>query len=400
MSNTKSSPWCPFHASAEDLERIGRDVSEIGAIQRRLVEKSEQLKQPDRVAHQYQIAGGKVLLTVAHDLPGALRGVGVFMPGVVHLGIGRVSTGLGVPHVEPSLDFLGLRLAFRTPSGQRVDLLSLNDPGAPVDNHVDFISVLHATAESAGVDLPVIGDLGEHELANLVATQSVFAAALARRMGLQGALHVVPHLLKQTKRTIHSKTAFQSYWTGVFNLGGVAGKFTFVPAGSGDGSADTGSAKHLFSVDWRNRQRSASVVFDMHWIPFLDEEHTPMSTLSRGWSEAHKQHVGSVAFPAMGPDSGEAQLWFDLSAEMGANPGNWVSDREGSLTGPATEFETARQLAYRASQEGRRVLAEDSYGSVFSTGTIGEALAAELRRRRGAKAQQGHVDTALPSGLD
>ena len=76
MSNTKSSPWCPFHASAEDLERIGRDVSEIGAIQRRLVEKREQLKQPDRVAHQYQIAGGKVLLTVAHDLPDALRGVG------------------------------------------------------------------------------------------------------------------------------------------------------------------------------------------------------------------------------------------------------------------------------------------------------------------------------------
>lgn len=400
MSNTKNSPWCPFHASAEDLERIGRDVSEIGIIQRRLVEKSEQLKQPDRVAHQYQIAGGKVRLTVAHDLPEALRGVGLFVPDAVHIGIGRVSTGLGVPHIEPSLDFLGLRLAFRTPSGQRVDFLSLNDPGAPVDNHVDFMSVLHATAESAGVALPLIGDLGEHEIGNLVATQSVFAAALARRIGFQGALHVVPHLLKQTKRTIHSSTAFKSYWTGVSNLGGVAGKFTFVPASSGDGSPDTGPAKHLFSVDWRNRQRSTSVVFDMYWISFLDEERTPMSTLSRGWSEAHKQHVGSVTFPALNLDSEEAQLWFGLSAEMGANPGNWVSDRGGNLIGPATEFETARQLAYRASQEGRRALAEDSYAAVFSTGTIDEALAVELRRRRSAKAQQGHVDAALPPCLD
>ena len=125
-----------------------------------------------------------------------------------------------------------------------------------------------------------------------------------------------------------------------------------------------------------------------------------MSALSRGWSEAHKQRVGSVAFPVLDPDSEEAQLWFDLSAEMGANPGNWVSDREGSLIGPATEFETARQLAYRASQEGRRVLAEDSYAAVFSTGMIGAALASELRRRRSAKAQQGHVDAALAPGLD
>jgi hypothetical protein len=400
MSNNKSSPWCPFQASAEDLERIGRDVSEIDAIQRKLVEKSHQLKQPDRVAHQYQIAGGKVVLTVALDLPEALRGVGLFQPGAVHLGIGRISTGLGVPHVEPSLDFLGLRLAFQTPRGQRVDFLGINDPGAPVDNHIDFISVLHATAESAGVDLPVIGNLGDHELVNLLATQGVFATALAQRMGVQGALHVVPHLLKQTKRTIHSITAFQSYWTGIFNLGGVAGKFTFVPASPGHDSPSPAPAKRLFSEDWRNRQRGASVVFDMCWIPFLDEERTPMSTLSRDWSEAHKQHAGSVAFPALDPDSEEAQLWFDLSAEMGANPGNWVSDREGTLIGPATEFETARQIAYRLSQEGRRVLVAPSYAAVFSTGTIDETLAAELRRRRSAKTQQGHVDTAPPPAAD
>jgi len=398
MSNDGRATWCPFHATADDLARISRDVCDIGSIQQRLVEKNHRLKRMDRAAHQYQIAGGKVLMKVNEDVPEALRDIGLFEAGAAHLGIGRVSTGLGVPHVEPSLDFLGLRFAFQTTRGQRVDFIALSDPGAPVDNHVDFISVLHATAESAGVELPVIGKLGEHQLPDLLATQSVFAAALAKRMGLPRALHVVSHLLSQTQRTIHARTALQPYWTGVVNLGGTLGKFTFVPESIESDAVGAGPAEYVFSSDWRHRQRRANIVFLMYWIAFLDEARTPMGALSHGWSESHRLHAGSVVFPQLDPDSEEAQLWFGLAAEMGANPGNWVSDREATVTGPSTEFETARHIAYRLSQEGRGALDAQSYVSVFSTGVIDAVLVAELRQRRHDKLQQGHVDMAAVAG--
>ncbi|GEM_PF-2288302 len=394
MSNPAASKWCPFHANSDDLKRIGQDVAEIAAIQQKICADHPSLKQPDRVAHQYQIAGGKVLLTLAQDLPEALRGVGLFVPGAEHLGIGRVSTGLGVPHVEPSLDFLGLRLAFQTSRGQRVDFLSINDPGAPTDNHIDFMSVLHATGQSAGTSVPLVGQLGSHDLANLLASQTVFANALMRRMGFHEALHVVPHLLKQTKRTIHSSTAYQSYWTGVVELGGVGGKFTFVPLQPDSKSPGLSPNEHLFSLDWKNRQRLDDLLFDLYWIPFLDEERTPTQTLTQAWSEGHRQRVGKVSFPQSDPDSEEARLWFSLAAEMGANPGNWVCDREGTGIGPATEFETARKIAYRASQDGRHALAEEWYAAVFSTRQIGADLAQELRQRRDAKARSGHIDQA------
>jgi len=51
----------PFRPSAADLARIGADVAPISNIQNKLVDNHPRLKVPDRVAHQYQIAGGKAL---------------------------------------------------------------------------------------------------------------------------------------------------------------------------------------------------------------------------------------------------------------------------------------------------------------------------------------------------
>ena len=82
---------------------------------------------------------------------------------------------------------------------------------------------------------------------------------------------------------------------------------------------------------------------------------------------------------------------------MGANPGNWVRDRQDSIALPGTEFGVARQIAYQKSQEGRSVLPPADYAEVFATGRIGAPLAAELRRRRAAKRAAGHCDSA-PAG--
>src|SRR5690242_14352923 len=98
----------PFRPSAADLARIGNDVAPISDIQKKLVANHPRLTVPDRVAHQYQIAGSKVLLRIADTLPPNFAGIGLFTPGAQWTGIGRISTGLGCPHLETDPDFLGL----------------------------------------------------------------------------------------------------------------------------------------------------------------------------------------------------------------------------------------------------------------------------------------------------
>src|SRR5271165_395229 len=140
----------PLRPTPQDLDRIGLDVAAIPDLQRQLLDRDPDLKSRDRVAHQYQIAGGKVVLTIAPELPANLDGVGLFVPAAGHIGIGRVSTGLGCPHAETGPDFLGLRLAFLTPVGARVDFVAINDPAAPTDTHPQFMQLLAATAAGAG----------------------------------------------------------------------------------------------------------------------------------------------------------------------------------------------------------------------------------------------------------
>jgi hypothetical protein len=63
--------WCPFRLSPADLEAIGNDVADIPDIQRKILANNPDLKFPDRVAHQYQIAGGRLffkLRTIRLDL--------------------------------------------------------------------------------------------------------------------------------------------------------------------------------------------------------------------------------------------------------------------------------------------------------------------------------------------
>ncbi|HZF10219.1 MAG TPA: hypothetical protein VFE33_15630 [Thermoanaerobaculia bacterium] len=376
-------PTCPFAAfrpAAEDLAALAAEVAEIPELQRLLVERDDHLKLPDRVAHQYQIAGGKVVLEIAPELPAELAGIGLFEAGARHEGVGRLSTCLGTPHAETDPDFLGLMAAFATARGRRVDFLALNEPAFPANDHREFMDVLHATGESAGAP-------------NLVVQQAKFAAALASRRGaLQGA-KTLAHVLGQSARTSHS-TAFQSYWTGIEEIGGSGARFNLVPVRDEKRHAGPAAGKHPVSEEWAQLQAAGDVVFELFWIPFLSEQETPTERLTEAWREDHKKKVGRLIFPRTDLTSPESRLWAALASEMGANPGNWVHDRDDTIGEPATRFGAARKIAYGLSQKGRDALAPELYRTVFTTGRIDSALAAELARRREEKERVGQESWA------
>jgi hypothetical protein len=390
--------WCPFRPGEADLARIAADVSTIPEIQARAHANHPALAMPDRVAHQYQIAGSQVILEVADSLPASMQGIGLFVPGARHIGVGRVSTGLGTPHAEPNPDFLGLLLAFQARNGSRVDFLAINDPASPANDHHDFVAILEATADAARARVPLAGRWGDRDLVDLAASQTLFGISLVRRLGVRNAMRTLLHLLRQTGITFRSGTAWQQYWTGIVELGGEAGKFTLVPTHADNRWPGFSPGARHFTRDWRDRQRRGDVAFRLWWIGYLDEARTPTRALARGWREEHRVFVGSVVFPCANPAPEVTELWSMLAAEMGGNPGNWIADVGDTIREPSTEFGIARRLAYAASQAGRDALSPDSYASVFVSGLIDEALAVELRRRRASKARAGHVDQAAAAG--
>lgn len=373
--------WKPFRPTSQDLETIAADVSEIRDLQQKLVDRDEDLHRADRVAHQYQIAGGKVILRIAGELPEELRGIGLFEPGTEHAGIGRISTGLGGPHAETNPDFLGLMLAFQTRKGKRVDFLALNDPASPADDHHEFMDILHATAETAGAR-------------NFFGEQTKFAKGLAARRGVIKGTKTAVHIVRQTLRTSLSSTAYQTYWTGIVETGPTAARFTLVPVRDENRHPGVSPGARHLTEEWARRQAQGDIELHLDWIPFLSERETPTEQLTEPWKETHRKRVGTVIFPKADLASEEQRLWAILASEMGANPGNWVHDREDSIAEPATRFGTARKIAYGLSQKGRNALDPKSYQEVFESGRIGAELAQELRRRREEKEREGHVSWA------
>ena len=394
MNEKNTQDWRPFRPNDKELKDIAEDVSEMGDIQQKLLDNHRDLHFLDRVAHQYQIAAGKVMFKVADELPAELESIGLFEPGSEHIGIGRLSTGLGTPHLETDPDFLGIMMAFQTKAGHRVDFLAINDPTAPTDNHRDFMDVLHATGKSAGAEMPAIGDWGERDLVKLIAAQKELAAALKDRMGWIKAGMTIAHISKQSLRTLRSSTAYQTYWTGIVGVGETAGKFTLVPTSDENRFPGLRPGERHLSEEWKKRQEKDDVEFLLYWIPFLNENKTPTRELTDRWEEEHKQLVGTITFPKTNLDSEEAKMWAILATEIGANPGNWVHNKDNTIKEPATEFGVARKIAYQKSQEGRGVLDPERYRSVFETGQISQDLVQELTKRRDKKEKAGHVSWA------
>jgi hypothetical protein len=390
-----------FDASPGKVEALTRTVSEIPQIQRTLVEKHAGLQRPDRAAHQQQVAAAKVILRVATVLPPELDGVGLFQPGSSAIGIGRVSTGLGCPHLETDPDFLGLMLSFQTTARERVDFLGINDPTAPTDTVEEFMALLVATAAAAGTEIP-FGAVGQLDLGNLTATQARMFGALRERVGTLRATGIYLHLVHQTTRTARSSSAIQQYWTGIVEADGTPGKFTFVPTAAVNEHRTLRPGPHYLTEDWEARGKAGDIEFKVGWIPFVNEKDTPLTKLSSTWSEAQSVPVGTMTFPRSDPGSSEGRLLALLASEMGANPGHWVGTRKGEPRPefPATTFTAARQLAYALGQKTREALPEAAYQEFFdSGGIIDPELERELLRRYEEKRQAGHASPGVrPSG--
>jgi hypothetical protein len=370
-----------FNPTPEERRALEALVAEIPGIQDTLVDNHPQLTRPDRGAHQQQLAGGKVFLTLEGVMPPALAGLGIFdhdgAAGPHFVGIGRVSTGLGCPHAETDPDFLGLMVAFRAKSGRRIDFITINDPTSPTDTPEEFIALLQATADAAGAQ-------------GLLANQARLLVSLARHAGIRAA-RIATHVTGQTLRTVRSSTAYQQYWTGIVRARDTLGKFTFVPVTQPVQTAQDARGPRHLSDDWRARSAAGPMAFELHWIPFVDERQTPTDDLTSAWRETHRVRVGTVVFPQVNADARDSKLLALLASELGANPGNWQETSDGSEADlPATRFTAARFLAYRASQQHRGALPDESYRSFFDTGEVSDALAATLIARYDDKQASGH----------
>jgi hypothetical protein len=379
-----------FRASADDLRRIDSDVAEISEIQRQLRDRNLDLKCLDRVAHQYQIAGSKVLLRIATEPPESFSGIGLFVPGNEYLGIGRISTGLGTPHIESNPDFLGLRVSFLTTADQQVDFLAFNNPTSPCDNHRDLMHAIQGTADAASAHSPVPS--------YLAAGQARMKSTLVKRMGPAKTEEIMAHIAMQSARTTRSSTAYQSYWTGVVEMNGTLGKFALTPITDENFERLAYPGERYLTQDWAKRQASRDITFDMYWIRYLDECRTSLERLTQAWVENHKQFVGQLIFPRADARNEDAKLWAALAGEMSANPANWVSDETGSVSEPSTEFGMARKFAYDRSAHGRNALPLNAVRIALKTRTIDAKLATELKRRIEQKRRLRHIDKA-PSGF-
>jgi hypothetical protein len=384
--------WMPFRPTQQDMDRIAGEVAAIPEIQQQFRLKGAGLKVRDRVAHQYQLAGSRVSLRITASLPANLTGIGLFVPDAEYVGLARLSTGLGCPHLETDPDFIGMMLAFATPAGQRIDFLGINDPTAPSPNHREFMTLMQAATDGTGAKAPLVGGLGQRNLPDILFGNTLVTLGLIRRLGLLGGLRAAGHVLAQTSRSAVSQTPYQTFWGGIVEAGGSPGKITVVPDANENGWFLRSGPRHL-TEEWRQRQARGPVHFNLYWLPYIDERATPMDDMTKRWEE-RPEPIGRLTFPQADLSSAEARLWAALTIEMGATPANWVAGARNDDREPGTEFGCARKVAYRMSQAGRDVLPEALYAHVFQGADIGEPLAAELEGRRAAKAAAGHVDMA------
>jgi hypothetical protein len=385
MDDERTAPEL-IRPDADDLRQIDTEVADVTEVQRRIRERHPDLKCLDRAAHQYQIAGSKVVLRMASQLPDGFAGVGVFGPGTEHLGVGRISTSMNTPHVETIPDLLGFRASFVTAAGRQVDFIAVSSPELPFDNRQDVMRFLRATADAAGPS-PIVPS-------PVAAGAVLMRESLTRSMGFAKAKRTLALIAQHSERTASAGTAYQSYWTGIVEINRTLGKFTLVPVTAADGLCPVHPGERYLTRDWARRQSSADIAFGLYWISYLDGQRTSLEHFTQPWSEAHKRLIGHVIFPRIDATTRDARLWAALAEEMGCNPGNWVCDARDSVREPSTEFGLARMAAYTRSTRGRDALALDTYRSALQTGRIGDELAGELTRRVARKDRLRHIDQA------
>ncbi len=238
------------------------------------------------------------------------------MPNAEYVGLARLSTGLGCPHLETDPDFIGLMVAFATPAGRRIDILAINHPQAPSPNHREFMQLMDAATDGVGAKAPLFSGLGKRNLPDLLANNLLVTLGLIRRMGLFRGLGAAIHVVTQTTRTAFSKTAHQTFWAGIVEAGGGPGKIMFMPAGGEDATGAPALRAAALSEEWRQRQARGGVHFDICWLPYVDESATSTTDMAKTW-ETRPQPIGRLTFPKTDLASDDAKLWAALTLEMG-----------------------------------------------------------------------------------
>lgn len=88
----------PFRLTVEQLSYLGAAVAPISDIQQQLrANDAAHFAVNGRIAHQYQIAGGEVMLRIAAQLPKSLLGVGLFQADREFTGIARLFSTIEPP---------------------------------------------------------------------------------------------------------------------------------------------------------------------------------------------------------------------------------------------------------------------------------------------------------------
>ena len=82
--------------------------------------------------------------------------------------------------------------------------------------------------------------------------QTKFTLAMVRKMGPAKGLKALRHILDQTLTTARSSTAYQTYWTGIVEIGGTAGKFVLVPTVDENPRRALRPGERHLSEDWRS----------------------------------------------------------------------------------------------------------------------------------------------------
>src|SRR5262249_45201501 len=185
--------------------------------------------------------------------------------------------------------------------------------------HPQFITLLDATADAAGAEPAFGAGVGELDLANLAASNLQLIKSLIASLGLVLGSKVASHVAKQTARTAISSTAYQTYWTGIAEVGGVLGKFMFAPETSENALRSVTPGERHLSVEWRQRQARGDINFTLNWLPFIDEASTSTTELTKPWVQ-RPVAVGQVTFPGIDGSDAETAAWSMLAAELGANP--------------------------------------------------------------------------------
>ena len=124
---------------------------------------------------------------------------------------------------------------------------------------------------------------------------------------------------------------------------------------------------------------------------FVNERATPLEDLTAPWTDAQQVSVGTVTFVQTDPDAADASSWP-------CSRPKWAQTRAiGKKNQAPIPCDCQRRhspqrgsLRYRASQQSRRALPDESYASYFERGEIGPALANELIRRYQDKRAAGH----------